>query len=88
MKDVNILYFACSYDEHGDFSVSGFGRVMKQSAQDASRKGRSKRVQAARKMSKRLEALRQRQRTVIEQSLAKLNLSGVTLICASAVSSR
>ncbi len=85
MKDVNILYFAMFVlMSMAIFLFLGFGRVMKQSAQDASEKRKKqKSFKPQGKLSKRLEALRQRQRTVIEQSpLPSSIYLALTLICA------
>ena len=70
MREVNIHYLAVfALLSMAIFLFLGFGHAMKQSADDASEKRKKQRsFKAQSKISKSLEALRHRQRMVIEQS--------------------
>lgn len=85
MNEVNILYVAMfGLMSMAIFLFLGFGRVIKQSAQDASDKRRKqKSFKPQGKLSKRLESLQQRQHAVIEQSPLPSSLYLVlTITCA------
>lgn len=85
MNEVNILYVVMfGLMSMAIFLFLGFGRVMKQSAQDASDKRRKRKsFKRQGKLSKRLEALQQRQRAVIEQSpLPRSFYLVLTITCA------
>ncbi len=85
MKEVNILYLAVfALLSMAIFLFLGFGHAMKQSADEASDKRKKQRsFKAQSKISKSLEALRHRQRLVIEQSPLPNSLYFVlTVTCA------
>jgi uncharacterized membrane protein len=85
VNEINILYVAMfGLMSMAIFLFLGFGRVMKQSAQDASDKRRKKKSYRPQgKLSRRLEALQVKQRALIEQSpLPGSIYSVLTVACA------